>query len=194
MSTDRLVEIDLSMISTAIASLYRDVLNPMVIADPATLDAYKAITAAVMRLALQALGVDEADEIASDEAFMVGVEPEPVEPAVPPDGQGDGNSDEPPEEEPEEAGMAEEMSTDEVIAFHKAFLEKMKRDLGISEAIDPDTGKVVPKGLPLPEWEGDENITAEDVKVAVRKWNAKMPGDFAGMLDAPVKKEREGTE
>ena len=161
-STDRLVEIDLSMISTAIASLYRDVLNPMVIADPATLNAYKAITAAVIRLALQALGVDEAAVIASDEAFMVGVEPEPPEPVVPPEGQGGG---EPPEEEPEEAGMA--------------------------EGINPDTGKVEPKGLPLPEWEGDVDITAEDVKVAVRKWDAWMGSDFAGMLDAPVKKEKE---
>jgi hypothetical protein len=76
-STDRLVEADLEVITSALSRFFKDVIGPQIEAGTIDQDAVKAMSAATSRIVLQALGVAEADEIASDEAFGVGVEVEP---------------------------------------------------------------------------------------------------------------------
>ena len=86
-STDRLVEADLEVITTALGRFFRDVIGPQLEANVMDTDAVKAMSAATSRIVLQALGVVDAENIASDEAFGVGVEvepePEDPEPAEP---------------------------------------------------------------------------------------------------------------
>jgi hypothetical protein len=39
-----------------------------------------------------------------------------------------------------------------------------------------------PTGSPLPSWEGQVEITPEDVADALRDWDAKAPKQFRGLL------------
>ena len=81
-STDRLVEVDLVAVSSAVTALFRETLFPAVEAGLIPSEAAQRIVAIVWRIALQALGVSDADEVASDEAFGVGEEPEEPAPAA----------------------------------------------------------------------------------------------------------------
>jgi len=73
-STDRLVEVDLVAVSNAVTGLFRETLFPAVEADLIPSETAQRIVAVIWRIALQALGVVDADEVASDEAFGVGEE------------------------------------------------------------------------------------------------------------------------
>ena len=73
-STDRLVEVDLVAVSNAVTSLFRETLFPAVEADLIPAETAQRIVAVIWRIALQALGVVDADEMASEEAFGVGLE------------------------------------------------------------------------------------------------------------------------
>lgn len=88
-STDRLVEVDLATVSNAVTALFRETLFPAVEAGLIPAETARRIIAVIWRIALQALGVTDADEMASDESFGVGEEPEeqvpPEEPAAVPE-------------------------------------------------------------------------------------------------------------
>jgi hypothetical protein len=71
-STDRLVEVDLTSVSAAVTALFRETLFPAVEAGLIPSETAQRIVAIIWRIALQALGVSDADEVASDEAFGVG--------------------------------------------------------------------------------------------------------------------------
>jgi hypothetical protein len=75
-STDRLVEVDLVAVSSAVTALFRETLFPAVEAGLIPSETAQRIVAIIWRIALQALGVVDADEVASDEAFGVGEEVE----------------------------------------------------------------------------------------------------------------------
>lgn len=86
-STDQLVQTDAAALTEAVSRYYSDVLVPQLELGNVDTDAVKKITARVSRVVLQAIGVADADDVASDEAFKVGVEDEEEpeeEPAVPP--------------------------------------------------------------------------------------------------------------
>ena len=70
-STDRLVEVDLVAVSNAVTGLFRETLFPAVEAELIPTETAQRIVAVIWRIALQALGVVDADEMASDEAFGV---------------------------------------------------------------------------------------------------------------------------
>jgi len=80
-STDRLVAVDLVAVSGAVSQLYRDVVLPLFELNALTPEVVTDITARILRLALQALGITDVDEVASDEAFEP---PEPEEEEAPP--------------------------------------------------------------------------------------------------------------
>jgi hypothetical protein len=84
-STDQLVQTDADALTQAVSRFYSDVLIPQLELGYVDADAVKRITARVARVVLQAIGVADADEVASDEAFRVGVEEEPAPeaPAMP---------------------------------------------------------------------------------------------------------------
>jgi hypothetical protein len=82
-STDQLVQTDADALTQAVSRFYRDVLVPQLDLGYVDVDAVKKITARVTRVVLQAIGVADADEVASDEAFKVGVEEESEEKPVP---------------------------------------------------------------------------------------------------------------
>jgi hypothetical protein len=42
--------------------------------------------------------------------------------------------------------------------------------------------QATPTGSPLPSWEGQVEITPEDVADALRDWDAKAPKRFRGLL------------
>ena len=68
-STDRLVETDLAAITGAVSEFYREVLVPLITGGIVSRELAGAITARVLRIMLQALGVSDAEDVASDEAF-----------------------------------------------------------------------------------------------------------------------------
>jgi len=68
-STDRLVETDLAAITGAVSEFYREVLVPLIDNGIVSRELAGAITARVLRIMLQALGVSDAEDVASDEAF-----------------------------------------------------------------------------------------------------------------------------
>ena len=68
-STDRLVETDLAAITGAVSEFYREVLVPLITEGIVSRELAGAITGRVLRIMLQALGVADADDVASDEAF-----------------------------------------------------------------------------------------------------------------------------
>jgi len=73
-STDRLIEADLEQTSSSIAVMYRDVIMPMLTQGLIPPDVMVQINQAVLRIMLQALGVDDADGITSDEAMGIDAE------------------------------------------------------------------------------------------------------------------------
>ena len=68
-STDRLVETDLAAITSSVSDFYDKVLVPLITGGIVSADLAKKITARVLRIMLQALGVSDAADVASDEAF-----------------------------------------------------------------------------------------------------------------------------
>ena len=68
-STDRLVETDLAAITGAVGEFYEKVFVPLIDSGIVGRDLAGAITARVLRIMLQALGVSDADDVAGDEAF-----------------------------------------------------------------------------------------------------------------------------
>lgn len=79
-STDRLIETDLEAISSGIGGLLTDALQPYYENGLIDDNVVREILAAIWRVALQAMGVEDAEEVASDEAF--GVEAKPEEAAI----------------------------------------------------------------------------------------------------------------
>ena len=59
---------------------------------------------------------------------------------------------------------------------HQAMLKDTELDGGTGEK------QSTPRGGPLPEWEGQVEITPEDVAEALRDWDAKAPRRFRGLL------------
>ena len=72
-STDKLLEVDLAAISSAISQMFSTALNPYLESGLMPEQTARAILAYTWRLALQALGAQDANLIASDEAFGVEV-------------------------------------------------------------------------------------------------------------------------
>jgi len=70
-STDRLVEADLAAVTSSVGQFYANVLNPLAVAGVIDVPVIKTITARMLNIVLQALGVANADELTSDEAFGV---------------------------------------------------------------------------------------------------------------------------
>ncbi len=70
-STDRLVEADLAAVTSSVGQFYANVLNPLAVAGVIDGAVLKPITARMLNIVLQALGVANADELTSDEAFGV---------------------------------------------------------------------------------------------------------------------------
>jgi len=68
-STDRLVETDLAAITGAVGDFYERVFVPLIDYGIVGTDLARAVTARVLRIMLQALGVADADDVAGDEAF-----------------------------------------------------------------------------------------------------------------------------
>ncbi|TET49607.1 MAG: hypothetical protein E3J64_09395, partial [Anaerolineales bacterium] len=68
-STDRLVETDLAAITSAVSDFYERVFVPLIENGIVSADLAGAVTARILRIMLQALGVADADDVASDEAF-----------------------------------------------------------------------------------------------------------------------------
>ena len=68
-STDRLVETDLAAITGAVGDFYERVFVPLIDNGIVGADLAQQVTARVLRIMLQALGVSDADDVASDEKF-----------------------------------------------------------------------------------------------------------------------------
>jgi hypothetical protein len=158
-STDRLVEVDLALVGTAIASLYRDVLATASVPD----DARDKVTVFALQTYLDALGATDVDELVNEKMFVKAAKeakkkaaaapPPPVAVAVP---------------------VAPAPPTEPVVVEGEQMEEQVN-----------DSGKVVPKGKPLKPWGTDPvPITAEDVARAIRDWDARMPEEAKGILMA----------
>lgn len=70
-STDRLLEVDLKMMSEAVDGLFTNTIQPYWEAGLVPVDTVRKLAALVWREVVQALGSDDADALASDEAFGV---------------------------------------------------------------------------------------------------------------------------
>lgn len=70
-STDRLIETDLQQVSQSISALYRDFIIPMMENGLLTSESTRLTNQAVLRIVLQALGVNDANEITSDEIMQI---------------------------------------------------------------------------------------------------------------------------
>ncbi len=68
-STDRLVETDLAAITGAVGDFYERVFVPLIDYGIVGTDLARGVTARILRIMLQALGVSDAADVASDEAF-----------------------------------------------------------------------------------------------------------------------------
>ena len=81
-STDRLVELDLKDFSSSMSILFRDTLQPYAEIGMIPTETVQRILSETWRTVLQGIGVQDANEIASDEAFGVDEEPGPEEAAL----------------------------------------------------------------------------------------------------------------
>jgi len=120
-STDKLLQTDLTQLVTGLSSAFNGLLAPYKDQIPA--DTTKKMLASAWALILQTLGVSDADDLTSDEAFGIGLEEEvPATPTVapttvPPEGTIPGE---------EEGGVATEMS-DPFLQFKKLVEVHLKR-------------------------------------------------------------------
>jgi hypothetical protein len=127
-SLDRLVEVDLPVISSALTQINDSIVQPLIESNSLTQEARNTILASMLRLVFQSLGMEDASEIVNETIFTEPKEqvmPEPKEPeATPP-------------EEPEEATQEEAAAppteqftiTDEDIENWLAWVEKLDPDL-----------------------------------------------------------------
>jgi len=66
------------------------------------------------------------------------------------------------------------------------------QEAAIAEKVDEITGKVKPVGAPLePFTDGVVPITPEDVAIAMRAWDQRMPPEAAGLLSARTATDEE---
>jgi hypothetical protein len=119
-STDKLLKTDLTELVSGLSSAFEGLLAPY--KDQIPVDTTKKMLASAWALILQTLGVSDADDLTSDEAFGIGVEPEVpaatlATTVVPPEGTI------PPEEE---GGVATETS-DPFVQFKRLVEVHLKR-------------------------------------------------------------------
>lgn len=190
-STDRLVETDVPQLATSIGIMVQQALIPTAAVMPA--EVTKHVLQAIWRQLLQAMGVEDAVNITSDEVFKIG-EPEQPQPmgynagaaaqaaqagaptAPIPGVEGTKKSPQappvkggPPTAPPQPSGG---MRVVEVAG--RAVLE---------EIITPD-GKFAPgKGKRTAKPEGGViEVTDDDIDHAIRAWDENMPEDVKGLL------------
>lgn len=195
-STDRLVETDVPQLATSIGIMIQQALIPTAAVMPA--EVTKHVLQAVWRQLLQALGVEDAVNITSDDIFKIGVPEEPAPlgynagaaaqagaaggPVAPiPGVEGSPRPERanpvkggPPTAPPQPSGGMR------VVESRGGLLA-----LEIVEAITPE-GKFIPgkKGDTGNLGRQEVIITDADVADAVADWNKQMSGEFTGLLDA----------
>jgi hypothetical protein len=190
-STDRLVETDIPQLATSIGIMVQQALIPTAAVMPA--EVTKHVLQAIWRQLLQAMGVEDAVNITSDEVFKIGeeapaqplgyqagqaagsaqaggptapipgVEPATKGPKAPPVKGG------PPTAPPQPSGGMR------VVESHAGMLA-----LVVDEAVTPD-GKFVPKEK-MGKVTVTPVITEEDIDSALKSWDKDMGGDVKGML------------
>jgi hypothetical protein len=175
-STDRLVEVDLTATSEAISRMLKDGLQPYVDNYVIAPEAANKILAAIWRIALQALNVEEAAELTDEDHFvMAEPEDEPV------DNTPDKTADNMDDTEPVEACGGGGSS----YSRKRKGKRKTKSAGSLKEAVDPEANKFLPAITSIipPEPEKDE-IDASDVQAAIANWNANNPPELQGILQA----------
>jgi len=137
-STDRLVENDLALISGAAGQVYRDILTPLqALGDGIPPESREQINVFMLQKVLEAMGAQDVQDIISLEQY---------------------------EREPE------------------------AQEAGLSEQHPGPT----PRGQPLPPWEGQVEITAEDVAEAIVRWNEEADPEFKGLLETEIEQPEGG--
>lgn len=225
-STDRLVEADLTATSEAVGRVYRDMVVPLLqLGAGLPEDAQERLNVFLVQKVLEALGSQDVQDVISIEDYEM--EPEAQEawlaewtsqPWYFTRGTGVDRS----------GGTSDsELTEDWVRAYErekKRLLESAGADpnplvlmqtlVGISEAaktrpysiqamresverqvkaIEQHPGPT-PRGQPLPPWEGQVEITADDVAEAIIRWNQEAKDEFRGLLEAEPEQPEGGEE
>ena len=183
-STDRLVEVDLTATSEAISRMLKDGLQPYIDNYVIAPEAANPILAAIWQIALQALNVENAAELTDEDHFVMA---EPEDKTV--DNNPDKKADNMDDTEPVEGcgGRGSSYSRK----------RKGKRKTGktsghMRETIDPETNKFIPAITSFPQEKPEEDvIDASDVETAIANWNANKPPEYQGMLQAQEITKRE---
>lgn len=186
-STDRLVETDLESVSKSVGTMLKDGLQPYVDNGTISQETALQILAAIWRIALQALGVEEAVDLTSEDAFKSAV---PVDNTnTKPVNQKDMGSDE--DTEPTEytanvgSGVGRlQMSRKRKGKRKAGYTQAIKK---LQEIIDPETKKFTPavtEFIPDNFPENSTDITGEDVQASINHWNATKPPEYQGILQA----------
>lgn len=191
-STDRLVETDVPQLATSIGIMVQQALIPTAAVMPA--EVTKHVLQAIWRQLLQAMGVEDAVNITSDDVFKIGVE-EPAQPLGYQAGQAAGAAQTggatapipgvepakkgpksppvkggPPTAPPQPSGGMRVVET-------KAGLLA----LTLEETITPE-GKFVPGNGKGTAKTAPIEVTEEDINDAIRAWDENMPPDYKKLL------------
>lgn len=61
---------------------------------------------------------------------------------------------------------------------------------GGEKQLAKEVEKLEPRGEPLPEWDGEVDISEEDVQTAIERWRQNVPPEFSDLLEAEEAEER----
>jgi len=78
----------------------------------------------------------------------------------------------------------------DIISLEQYEREPEAQEAGLTEQHPGPT----PRGQPLPPWEGQVEITAEDVAEAIVRWNEDALPEFKGLLETEVEEPEGGEE
>ena len=188
-STDRLVETDLKEVSTSVSKMLKDGLQPYVDSGIISREAANLILAAIWRIALQALNIEDAEELTDEEHFTMEDEMDDNSQAA--NGNQSAPDDNMDDTKPVEAcggGGSYKRSTGKRKGKRKASVSKKR----LQEVIDPDTNKFIPAITAfVPEEPPKDEIDAEDIQAAITNWDATKPPELRGILAAQETKKAE---
>jgi hypothetical protein len=185
-STDRLVETDLTGVSEAVGKMLQYGLQPYVTDGTISKETAVPILASIWRIALQALNVEEANDLTDEQSFKV-AEPVDQTTQVNPANQKDMPTDQDTEPTEYTANVHSGVGRLQMARKHKG---KRKEGYGeksdkLQEVVDPDTKKFIPAITAfVPEEPPKDEIDAEDIQAAITNWNATKPPELQGILQA----------